>query len=445
MTRREAHITLLELNGLIRQSIQHCLPDSLWIQAETSDVRIASNGHCYLEFVQKDTQTHSLLAKAKGIIWANSFRQIRSVFEEETGQLFTSGLKVLIKVRVDFNELYGYSLVVEDIDPTYTLGDMAQRRKEILRRLEEEGVSTMNKELPFPDFPQRIAVISSPTAAGYGDFADQLRRNDTGIVFYTRLFPAIMQGERVEQSIIAALDRIFATAEQWDVVVIIRGGGATSDLTGFDTYPLAASVAQFPLPVITGIGHERDDTVLDFVANVRAKTPTAAAEFLIHRMTDVATHLQSLISRLSVLPTSIIGKEKQKMTEWAERLPDMAHRYITEKHHKLAWQEKQLTLLWAARKIHEEYKLDVLPRLAQQAESKIVREQHRIELLSHRAEALSPERILRKGYSITLKDEKVVRHSTQINAGDTLRTILAKGSIESTVIAISKEKANDEE
>ena len=291
-------LSLYELNALVRRSLEQCLPDAYWIQAELSDVRTNSTGHCYLEFVQKDVRSNSLIAKARGTIWSNVFRLLKPYFEEATGQAFVSGIKVLVQVTVSFHELYGYSLTVQDIDPTYTLGDMARRRKEILKQLEEEGVLTLNKELRMPRLPQRIAVVSSPTAAGYGDFCHQLQNNPGGFYFYTELFPALMQGDRVEESVLSALDKINSRSDSFDVVVIIRGGGATSDLSGFDTYLLAAACAQFPLPVITGIGHERDDTVLDSVAHTRVKTPTAAAEFLIDCMNEAADELESLAARL---------------------------------------------------------------------------------------------------------------------------------------------------
>ena len=291
-------LSLLELNSLVRRSLEQCLPDEYWIQTELSDVRSNTTGHCYLEFVQKDPRSNNLVAKARGMIWNNIYRLLKPYFEESTGQLFTSGIKVLVKVTVQFHELYGYSLTVLDIDPAYTLGDMARRRREILLQLEEEGVLTLNKELEMPVLPQRVAVISSATAAGYGDFCHQLQHNPGGFYFYTELFPALMQGNQVEESVLAALDRINARINEFDVVVIIRGGGATSDLSGFDTYLLAAACAQFPLPIITGIGHERDDTVLDSVAHTRVKTPTAAAELLIHQVTEVAEHLEELSVRL---------------------------------------------------------------------------------------------------------------------------------------------------
>ena len=302
-------LSLYELNALVRRSLEQCLPDECWVQAELSDVRTNSTGHCYLEFVQKDPRSNSLIAKARGTIWANVFRLLKPYFEEATGQAFVSGIKVLVQVTVNFHELYGYSLTVQDIDPTYTLGDMARRRREILKQLEEEGVLTLNKELDMPCLPQRVAVISSPTAAGYGDFCHQLKNNSRGFFFYTELFPALMQGDRVEESVLSALDRVNARLSEFDVVVIIRGGGATSDLSGFDTYLLAAACAQFPLPILTGIGHERDDTVLDSVAHTRVKTPTAAAEFLIDLMNDAADELEMLASRLRESVRNLLQQE----------------------------------------------------------------------------------------------------------------------------------------
>ena len=228
-------MSLYELNALVRRGLHSILPDEYWIQAELSDVRSNYSGHCYLEFIQKDPKSNALIAKARGVIWSNVFLRLRPYFESETGQAFVSGIKVMVKVTVDFHELYGFSLTVVDIDPAFTIGDMARKRKEILKRLDEEGILTMNKEIEMPELVQRIAVISSATAAGYGDFCNQLHSNKFGFVFYTKLFPAIMQGEKVEETIISSLERIYSECENWDAVVIIRGGGATSDLSGFDT------------------------------------------------------------------------------------------------------------------------------------------------------------------------------------------------------------------
>ena len=317
----EHPLSLYELNALVKRSIHACLPDTYWVQAELSDVRSNYSGHCYLEFVQKEPRGNNLIAKARGTIWSNVYRLLKPYFEEETGQAFVAGIKVMVKVAVEFHELYGYSLTVQDIDPTYTLGDMARRRREILKQLEEEGVLTLNKELEIPLLAQRIAVISSATAAGYGDFCNQLEQNPYGFVFYPRLFPAIMQGERVEQSVITALDAIHACRDDWDVVVIIRGGGATSDLSGFDTYELAANCAQFPIPIITGIGHERDDTVLDCVSHTRVKTPTAAAEYLINHLHDTAKVLEDYASAVLHTISTRMERENTRLNRMVERIP----------------------------------------------------------------------------------------------------------------------------
>lgn len=435
----DGHFTLVELNYLIRQSIQHCFPQSIWVQAETSDVRTASNGHCYLEFIQKDLYTHALLAKAKGIIWSNVSKSLRPYFEKETGETFRSGIKVLVKVRVEFSELYGYSLIVEEIDPTYTIGDMVKRRKEILDRLTKEGVLNLNKELTFPMLPQRIAVISSATAAGYGDFCNQLRQNKRGIVFYTRLFPAIMQGDRIEESIIQALDKIYTCIDQWDVVVIIRGGGATSDLAGFDTYNLATSVAQFPLPIITGIGHERDDTVLDFLAHLRAKTPTAAAEILIHYMNQCAEVLERLTQSIYLLPTRRLQTEIQRIATYTQYIPTLVEKRIQTEQHKLQSKEHLLLSLWNSRRVQDSFRIEsLLPRIMHAIEKKLNVETHRLALCEQKTRLLSPQHILSKGYSLTLKNGKTLKDSKDLSVGDTLVTHLAKGKIESTITQIHK-------
>ena len=405
-------LSLLELNALVRRSLEQCLPNEYWIQAELSDVRSNTTGHCYLEFVQKDPRSNNLVAKARGMIWSNIYRLLKPYFEETTGQLFTSGIKVLVKVTVQFHELYGYSLTVLDIDPAYTLGDMARRRREILMQLEEEGVLTLNKELEMPVLPQRIAVISSATAAGYGDFCHQLQHNPGGFFFYTELFPALMQGNQVEESVLAALDRINDRVNEFDVVVIIRGGGATSDLSGFDTYLLAAACAQFPLPVITGIGHERDDTVLDSVAHTRVKTPTAAAELLIHRITESADHLEELSARLQQGAYALLEQEGRRLEMIQTRIPNLVHRKLT---------DARFALLAAGKD------------LAQATQTLLSRHRHRLELLQQRVADASPDKLLNRGYSITLKDGKAVTDAASLNPGDQLVTRLAKGSFTSEV------------
>ncbi len=405
-------LSLYELNGLVKRSIRSCMPDTYWVQAELSDVRTNYSGHCYLEFIQKDAGGNNLVAKARGTIWSNIFKMLKPYFEQETGQMFTSGIKVLVQVSVEFHELYGYSLTVLDIDPTYTVGDMERKRREILRQLEDEGVIDLNKELEMPVLPQRVAVVSSATAAGYGDFCNQLKNNHYGYDFHTELFPAIMQGERVEESVLAALDAINARLEEFDVVVIIRGGGATSDLSGFDTYLLAASCAQFPLPIITGIGHERDDTVIDAVAHTRVKTPTAAAEYLIARMDKTASRLEVLTERLREGVRNRLLWEYRRMDSLKQRIPSVVYKRIA---------DAKYGLLSARR------------NLQTASHQFLSMKKHRLELLQQRLNDALPEKQLARGYSITMKDGKVVKDASVLKEGDKLVTLLYQGRTESKI------------
>ena len=408
----EQALSLYELNGLVRRTIRDRMSETYWVQAELSDVRSNYSGHCYLEFIQKDASGNNLIAKARGTIWSNIYKMLKPYFEQETGQAFASGIKVLVRVSVDFHELYGYSLTVLDIDPTYTVGDMERKRREILRLLEEEGVIDLNKELEMPVLPQRIAVISSATAAGYGDFCNQLSNNPRGYGFYTELFPAIMQGERVEESIIAALDAIYARLEAFDVVVIIRGGGATSDLSGFDTYELAANCAQFPLPIITGIGHERDDTVIDLIAHTRVKTPTAAAAFLVACMDQVADRLDNLSFRMQQGVRNRLLWEHRRIEGLKQRIPSSAYKRISDAKYGLLAANRDLQM--ATRQF-------------------LSMKKHRLELLQQRLNDALPEKQLARGYSITLKNGKAVKDASALKEGDTLVTLLYKGKVESVI------------
>lgn len=427
-------LSLVELNMLVRRSVRACLPDEYWVQAELSEVRSNYSGHCYLEFVQKDSKSNALVAKARGIIWSNVYSRLKPFFERETRQLFVSGIKVLVKVTVDFHELYGYSLTVVDIDPTYTLGDMARRRKEIISRLESEGILTLNKELELPVLPQRIAVISSATAAGYGDFCNQLEHNPYGFVFYPHLFQAVMQGDKVESSIIAALEKIYQTQEKWDVVVIIRGGGATSDLSGFDTYDLASHCAQFPLPVITGIGHERDDTVLDSVSHTRLKTPTAAAEYLISHIHQTAERLENYASFIGQAIPEILQREKERLERCVSRIPSQVEIRLQREAFRQERLFKRMELAWQSRLMREEHRLDLSLRIDGALQTRLQREKHRLELFEQRVNAASPDVLLKRGYSITLNNGKAVTDASLLKDGDEIVTRLAKGEIRSKVI-----------
>lgn len=449
-------LSLYELNGMVRMLLQHTLTDCYWLAAEISELRVASNGHCYLEFVQKDERSGSLLAKARGNIWRQSFHTLKTLFERETGQPLAAGIKVLVQVSITFHELYGYSLNVLDIDPTYTLGDLARRRREIIAQLEEDGVLELNKELPLPRIIRRVAIISSATAAGYGDFCNQLEQS--GFAFTTRLFPATMQGDKVEQSVILALDKVAAEMDQWDVVVIIRGGGATTDLNGFDTYLLAANVAQFPLPVLTGIGHERDETILDMVAHTRLKTPTAVAAFLIDsRMNEEALlhdlqqrlvqaaqkNLYDEQQRLDILSRRFHLSASQAVVESRQRFDEMAHRFELAASRYIGSQREYMLRLAARMEVYtrqqihnEQQRLSLFPqRMSVALDRYFMEEEHRQKLIGQSLRLAGPDRILSLGFSITLKNGKTVRDAAQLKPGDEIVTRFEKGEVKSEVKA----------
>ncbi len=450
-------ISLLELNINIQDAIQDALPETYWVRAEMSDVRVnASSGHCYLEFVEKEERSGQIVAKARGTIWARTFQMLKPYFEQETGQPFTSGLKVLVNVSVEFHELYGYSLSVHDIDPSYTLGDMVKKRKEIVRRLQEEGIFELNKELPFPLLPQRIAVITSPTAAGYEDFMHQLTENEYNFPFYVKIFPAIMQGEKTEESVIAALDRIFPHTDYFDVVVIIRGGGSTSELSSFDSYPLAANCAQFPLPVITGIGHERDDTVVDMVAHTRMKTPTAVASFLIECMAREAAQLQESEQFITDYVTGRITREKAVLQTLTAKLPVTATGRIERHRSQLHTMTSHLSSLpqWIHYRME---KLDELPsrlqrasdamisartamisdipsRLRRASEALCAERRQAMELNEQYIRMVSPEYILQRGYTLTFKEDRIVKSAEGLSVGDEITVKFSDGEKKGKII-----------
>ena len=379
--------SLFELNRIVRETIEGEMPDEYWVEAELSECR-ESRGHCYLELIEKDEQTATPIAKASAKCWASKWAMVRPYFERTTGQRLVAGMKVLLKVYPQFHEAFGFSWIVTDIDPTYTLGDMARKRQEIIRQLKEEGVFDLQKELTLPRFCQRIAVISSETAAGYGDFCNQLSNNPYGFQFEAHLFPAVMQGEGVERSLIDALGRIYEAP--FDCVAIIRGGGATSDLSGFDTLALAEHVANFPIPIITGIGHDRDECILDMVSHTRVKTPTAAAALLID-------HLKGVLETI----------------EGAQSM---------------------ITRLFSVVKTRQEAKIDALQqRIPMLLERRLLAESHRLQLLEEKLKALDPQLLLKRGYSITLCKGKTVRDPQSLHAGDEIETRLEKGTIKSII------------
>lgn len=408
----ESSLTLSELNRQVKDAIRDHLPDTYWMRAETSDVRRNRNGHCYLEFIEKDNITRSIVAKARGVIWSNVFQMLSAYFENETEQQFTSGINVLVRVSVEFHELYGYSLTVVDIDPSFTVGEIARHRQLVLKQLEEEGVLTLNRELHLPELANRIAVISSPTAAGYEDFCDQLSHNPAGLIFYTKLFPAIMQGERSETSIIEALERVFQYSELFDAVAIIRGGGASSDLSCFDSYSLATNVAQFPLPVVSGIGHERDVTVLDAVAHTRAKTPTAVAEFFIAHLSKTARELVDLEERLLSECESRLMKEQTTLFSLSREVVHQSSFMI----------QREIA---AVQQLSGKMKFGVKHFLQHQS--------HALENREQFVQMVSPVNILKRGYTLTLKNGKIVTSLSDLSVDDIIETRFRDGLATSVI------------
>ncbi len=425
-------LTLHELNALVRETLELSMPNAYWVQAELAEVR-ERNGHCYMELVQM-SPAKQLVAKASARCWRNTWQLLRPHFERLTGQQLHAGMSVMLQVYPQFHEAYGFSWIVSDINPEFTMGDMARKRQEIIRQLKEEGVYDLQKELTIPLFAKRIAVISSETAAGYGDFCNQLTDNAYGFRFQTELFPAVMQGEQVESSVIAALDHINERIADFDVVVIIRGGGATTDLSGFDTLLLAENVANFPLPIITGIGHDRDESVLDMISHTRVKTPTAAAAFLIDHLAQVYERIEDSQRALVNLVKRRMEKEQIRLQRLSSTLPVIFSLVKTRGNARL--ERLQTNLLAAMHQRIRDSRNNLSTFNAQFAmlhSQFITRQRHRLQLIEEKVRNLDPVLLLNRGYSITLKDGKVVRDASQLKAGDEIETRLKKGNVKSIV------------
>lgn len=406
----ERTFTLLELNHMVRETIERQMDGEYWVEAELSDLH--DRNHCYMELVENDPFGPTPLAKARAVCWANRWTTLRRKFERQTQQQLRPGIKVRMMVTPTFHESYGFAYQVSDIDPDYTLGDIVRKRMEIIRQLKEADIFDLQRELVLPRFAQRIAVISSAQAAGYGDFCHQIDDNSYGLSFSHELFAAIMQGEQVEQSVIAALDRINARIGEFDVVVIIRGGGATTDMSGFDTLALAENVANFPLPIITGIGHDRDECILDMVSYMRVKTPTAAAAFLIDHLSEVYTALVSARERISRIAERHLAYEKMRLKQLADRIPT----------------------LFALTRERQTKRIDALAhRLDSAATQRLERERHRLQLVAQRAQAQDPIHILRRGYSITLHNGHALRSGDELADGDIIETRLEQGTLKSEI------------
>ena len=426
-------ITLYELNSLVRQTIEIGLPKSYWVEAEISELR-ENGGHCYLELIEKDKRYNTPIAKASARCWRQTWGMVKPYFENTTGQQLRAGMKVLIEVYAQFHEAYGFSWIISDIDPNYTLGDMARKRQEIIKRLKEEGVFDLNKQLDLPLFSQRIAVISSKSAAGYGDFANQLYGNQYGYYFEAELFAATMQGEDVERSIIKALNAINDRCDDFDCVVIIRGGGATSDMSGFDALELAENVANFPLPIITGIGHDRDECILDMVSHTRVKTPTAAAALLIDNLHTAERRIDDARQRIANLTSRKMEVEKLRLSRLAERLPALFGSVKDKQEARLDILQERLIRLAEIRLSNCDNIVSQLEKkISLTAEHLLMVEKHRLELLEGRAQNLDPQLLLRRGYSITLVGGKALRDPSQVKQGDKIETRLEKGTITSII------------
>lgn len=471
--------TLSELQTHIRAELSSSFPDAYWVIAEIGEMSVNYSGHCYLELIERKEQDQSVTARIRATIWSYQFRMIRPYFETTTNQQLTKGIKILVKATVDYHPLYGLSINIRDIDPTYTLGEQQKKRLEIIERLKSEGVLDMNKLHELPLVPQRIAIISSANAAGYGDFMDQLDNNPFGYKFYTKLFNAVMQGEKTEESVTCALDSIGNYYELFDAVVIIRGGGSQTDLASFDSYWLCFNVAQFPLPVLTGIGHERDDTILDMVAHTKLKTPTAVAEFLIDELNDfenrlisaanqvadqaknklefAQNHLQKISSSLSLNVKEILHDEETELRDKAHDLKSALQNITNRETSKLKlYRNNTLHLTQKSLDTHRSNiaakltdlkynsrqgftrQLNIISEKKQTLCSKLndmlKDKKHILELYQIKNNLLNPEKLLEKGYSITTnKEGKIIKSIADIEEGDKIISKLKDGSVESSV------------
>ena len=436
----EETLRLYELTSMVRQALELTFPDEYWLEAELAEARVAQNGHFYGEFVEKDARGVNIIARARATAWARTYNILGPLFERATGERLRAGLKVRVRVGIAFHEAYGFSLNIVDIDPTYTMGDLSRRRREILAQLEADGILEDNKQLSLPRLLRRIAVVSSAGAAGYGDFCDQLLTNDYGLAFDVRLFPAVMQGSGVEASVLSALGAVCDEAERWDCVVIIRGGGATSDLSDFDSYALASAVAQMPMPVIVGIGHERDETVLDFVAHTRVKTPTAAAAFLIDHGAQELAALDELQRTIVRAAQGRIEASKQQLARLLTLLPRSFALVRERQSHRIDRLASRLAVAPQRQLLDGNHRLQLLrARLVQASQLKVQGSKFKLQGLEARLAALDPALQLRRGYSLTYaQDGRLLRSAADVRAGDVLTTRLADGTVRSEVIESHK-------
>jgi exodeoxyribonuclease VII large subunit len=435
-------LTLSELNSLIRGVVEIAFPETLWVIAEIAEARCNQKGHCYIELIEKEDDT--VIAQMRANIWAYTYRTISQKFQQATGESIKHGMRVLFQVSVTFHEIYGLSLNIKDIDPTYSLGDMARKKREVIERLTKEGLIERNKALPLPLVPQRVAVVSSSTAAGYGDFVNHLEHNPYGYRFIHTLFVAFMQGEEAELSILNALSKIKEHFDEFDIAVIIRGGGSQIDLSCFDSYALASEVASFLLPVVTGIGHQRDDTVVDMVAHTKCKTPTDVAQFII---SGVRSFEERILGNQARLVKSTEGLLKDTRHNLKSLIHDFRHRVnqmLSDAHRSIDAETHRLQSALRAFNVREVNTLLSCQRNLNIHMKQIwVRENGRIEKAEQAIRLLDPINVLKRGYSITFLDGTALRDATSVDEGMLLETRLYHGRFTSRVEEVRDEQPGD--
>ncbi|OUQ54167.1 exodeoxyribonuclease VII large subunit [Alistipes sp. An116] len=411
------HITLSELQRRVKAALEGQFALPLWVSAEISDLKVNYSGHCYLELVEKGGENGVPTAQARAVIWRSQYPRVTAYFEAETGQRLAPGLKILAKVLVTYHELYGFSLQITEIDPSFTLGDLERQRQQTIAQLQQDGVWEMNREVAMPVVVQRVAIVSSANAAGYQDFCKELAKSPYR--FETHLFDAFMQGEAAEQSIIDALCRVADRLEEFDAVVIIRGGGSRSDLNCFNAYRLCSYVAQFPLPVITGIGHDKDTSVADMVAHTALKTPTAVAGWLVERMSGIEGWLDNAALQLHDGVLRLTRAQQLRLEEMAGDLRHLPAGLIRQRRLELEGRSEAF----------------------RQAVGAFIRqEQQRIVTSAELIESRSPRRILRMGFAVVRGQGRAVRSIAEVTAGQRMEVEVADGRF--TVEALAESEAD---
>lgn len=432
-------ITLQEFNNRIKRLLADPSVMNCWVVAETTDVRI--NQHCYLQLLEKNPKTGATVAKIKAIIWGSQFRFLNARFKQVTGRDIGNDMKIMVCLSVNYSPQYGLTVVINDINPEFTLGDMERQRQEILNRLTQEGIIGQNKTVPVPPVLQRIAIVSAAGAAGYGDFMKQLTDNKYGVCFYPCLFQATMQGVKTVPTVLAALDKVEQNQHLFDCVVIIRGGGGTEELNSFDNYDLARRVATFPLPVIVGIGHERDITVLDYVAGIRVKTPTAAAEHIILQAANALAHIGDLSNQVVSIAHDYIARAKEQLSYYAGNLPIMAQRIIDTNTLRLQNFIQNIPL-HVQRRIEGEnaqlaHQKDAIKNAVAQVKMK---ETMRLEALGDKIELLSPRKVMARGYTLTTCEGKIMTDAAQLEAGKLVTIHFRDGKVVAGTQSVIKDK-----